>query len=59
MADTLEENYKEAHLETFKDIKDEDDLLKRIEDEYWRIVETNPNEAKSGVRELDSNEKCE
>ena len=47
MADTFEENYKEAHPETFKDIKDEDDLLKRIEDEYWRIVETNPNEAKA------------
>ena len=52
MADEFEKNYKESHPETFKDTKDEDDLIRRTEDEYWRIVETNPDEAKGECRTL-------
>jgi hypothetical protein len=48
MADEFERNWREAHAEAFEGVigGDSEEDARRVEDEYWRIVETNPNEAK-------------
>ena len=50
MADEFEKNYKESHPEAFKDTKDEDKFNQKNRRRYWRIVETNPDEAKGKCR---------